>query len=61
MKKRSEISIKVRFSAYCSFIVCPIGIDDQKLLLFDDFQCIDEGTLMGKVSKEVIKEMRKAN
>ena len=42
-------------------IACPIGVDDQKLLLFDDFKCWDEGTLMGTVSKETIKEMRKAN
>ena len=42
-------------------IACPIGVDDQKLLLFDDFKCWDEGTLIGTVSKETIKEMRKAN
>ena len=42
-------------------IACPIGVDNQKLLLFDDFKCWDEGTLMGTVNKETIKEMRKAN
>ena len=42
-------------------IACFMGEDEQKLVLFDDFQCIDEGTLMGTVSKEVIQEMRKAN
>ena len=42
-------------------IVCPIGIDDRKILLFENFMCIDEGVLMGKVSPEVIEKMPKAN
>ena len=42
-------------------IVCTIGQEDRKLLLFDDFLCIDEGVVMGKVSPEVIKEMPKSN
>ena len=42
-------------------VVCPIGVDEQKLLLFDDFKCFDEGTLMGTVNKETIREMKKAN
>lgn len=42
-------------------IVCPFGLEDKKLLLFDDFRCWDEGCLMGKVSKDVIKQMRKSN
>lgn len=42
-------------------IVCNIGTDDRKLLLYDDFVCIDEGVLIGKVSKEVIRKMRKCN
>ena len=42
-------------------IVCTIGQEDKKLLLFDDFKCWDEGCLMGKVSPEVISQMRKAN
>ena len=32
-----------------------------KLILFDDFQCLDEGCYMGKVNPEVIAQMRKAN
>ena len=44
-----------------SDIVCKIGQEDRKLLLFDDFLCIDEGVVMGKVSPEVIKEMPKSN
>lgn len=42
-------------------IVCPIGLEDKKLLLFDDFSCWDEGCYMGKVSKAVIEQMRKCN
>ena len=44
-----------------SDIVCTIGQEDRKLLLFDDFFCIDEGVVMGKVSPEVISEMPKSN
>ena len=42
-------------------IVCTIGQEDKKLLLFDDFNCWDEGVLMGKVSPKVIEQMRKCN
>jgi len=42
-------------------IVCPIEIEDKKALLFDDFDCWDEGTLVGKVSPETIKQLRKSN
>ncbi len=42
-------------------IVCPIGQEDKKLLLFDDFMCLDEGVVMGKVCPEVIAQMRKSN
>ena len=40
-------------------IVCPIGVDDRKTLLFDDFTCIDGGCI--EVSEEVIKQMPKCN
>ena len=42
-------------------IVCPIGVDDRKTLLFDDFTCIDGGCIVGQVSEEVIKQMPKCN
>ena len=42
-------------------VVCKIGQEDRKLLLFDDFLCIDEGVVMGKVSPEAISEMPKSN
>ncbi len=42
-------------------IAAPYGIEDKKLLLFDDFVCWDEGCYMGEVSKEVISQMCKSN
>lgn len=43
-------------------VLCPYGIADKKLLLFDDFTCIDDdGVVMGKASPEVIKKMSKSN
>lgn len=42
-------------------IVCPFGLEDKKLLLYDDFLCWDEGVLVGAVSKEVISRMPKVN
>lgn len=42
-------------------IVSTIGQEDKKLLLFDDFNCWDEGLYMGRVSPEVIAQMRKSN
>ena len=42
-------------------VVCTIGQEDKKLLLFDDFTCLDEGEIIGRVCPEVIKRMRKVN
>lgn len=42
-------------------VVCRIGVDDRKLLLFDNFGCWDEGCYIGQVSKSVIEQMRKVN
>ncbi len=42
-------------------VVCTIGQEDRKLLLFDDFSCFDEGCYIGKVSPEVIEKLRKTN
>ena len=42
-------------------VACPFGVEDKKLLLFDDFVCWDDGVSMGKVSKDVIRQMLKAN
>ena len=42
--------------------VLPSDIDLlRKLLLYDNFNCWDEGCLVGPVSKEVIAQMRKSN
>lgn len=42
-------------------IVCRIGQEGKKLLLFYDFHCLDEGELISKVCPEVISQMRTAN
>ena len=42
-------------------IACFFGVEDKKLLLFDDFGCWDEGCYMGQVSPTVISQLRKAN
>ena len=42
-------------------VVCPCGLEDKKLLLYDDFGCWDEGCYMGAVSKDVISQMPKSN
>ena len=42
-------------------VACPYGIEDRKLLLYDNFSCFRNGVYMGEVSPEVIKQMKKAN
>lgn len=44
-----------------SDVVCPIGIDNRKALLFDDFHCISNGEYKGQVSPETIAQMPKCN
>ena len=41
-------------------IVCPYGLEDRKILLFDSFGCWVEGEYIGQVSPEVIKLLPKA-
>lgn len=42
-------------------VVCRMGMEDKKLLLFDNFNLWDEGEYIGPVSPETIKKMRKAS
>ena len=42
-------------------VVCPFGLEDKKLLLYDDFLCWAEGVLVGAVSRAVISQMPKEN
>jgi hypothetical protein len=42
-------------------VVCTIGQEDRKLLLFDNFICFDDGVYVGEVSPEVIERMPKKN
>ena len=43
-------------------VVCTIGQENRKILLFDDFRCVDlaNGKLLGTVSKELIDKLPKA-
>ena len=42
-------------------ILAPYGIDDRKAILADDFTCMVDGEVIGKVSLEVIAKMPKVN
>lgn len=42
-------------------VVCTYGQEDKKLLLFDNFECYDEGEYIGVVSPQVIRQLRKVN
>ena len=42
-------------------VICNIGQEDRKILLFDNFTCLDEGLVVGKVSRETIEQMPKSN
>ena len=42
-------------------VICTFGIDDRKVLLFDNFTCINEGEILGKVSKEIIAQLPHCN
>lgn len=42
-------------------IVTKVGVEDSKLLLFDNFTCWDEGEKIGEVSADTIKKLRKSN
>lgn len=42
-------------------VVCNIGMEESKLLLYDDFRCWDEGVLVGTVGADTIKQLRKSN
>ena len=42
-------------------VVMKVGQEEKKLLLFDDFKCIDEGCIVGNVSEDTIRQMPKCN
>ena len=44
-------------------VICRIGQEDKKLLLFDDFKCLDTetGEFFGIVNSETIKKLKKSN
>lgn len=42
-------------------VACRIGVEDKKLLLFDNFTCVADGEIIGEVSPQTISQMPKAN
>lgn len=42
-------------------VLCRMGMCDKKILLSDEFTCIDQGEIIGEVSKETIAKMRTTN
>ena len=42
-------------------VVCPIGNEQKKLLLYDDFNCFIDGEFIGNVSNDIIMKMPKCN
>lgn len=42
-------------------VICRCGIEDKKLLLFDDFTCINEGEYIGEMSPAIKKCLRTTN
>ena len=40
-------------------IVCPYGLEDRKILLFDSFGCWKDGEYIGKVGPETIEKLPK--
>ena len=42
-------------------IVCPTGVDGKKMLLYDDFNCWEDGCLVGKVCPETISRLPKCS
>lgn len=42
-------------------VACRCGIEDRKLLLFDDFTCIADGEIIGKANAQTLGKMPKAN
>ena len=42
-------------------VLCFYGVEDRKLLLADNFTCINDGEILGAVSRENIKQLKKSN
>ena len=42
-------------------VVCRCGLENRKLLLFDNFTCWDEGELIGEISLETKKQLHTSN
>ena len=42
-------------------VITTFGLEDKKLLLYDNFNCFDEGCYVGEVSPAVIRQLRTCN
>ena len=42
-------------------VVCSYGVEGKKAILFDNFTCINDGEIIGQVSKETIAQLPKCN
>ena len=61
-KRRHELIANLAFEfGVTARTITAIGMEDNKLLLYDDFTCIDEGRFVGVVSPAVIKQLRGCN
>lgn len=44
-----------------SDVLCEFGVDNRKMVLSPNMLCIDEGEIIGTISKETIKRLKKSN
>ena len=42
-------------------VICHFGVDDRKLILYDDFKCIVDGCLIGQASHNTLSRLPKCN
>ncbi len=42
-------------------IACKCGVDDKKVVLFDDFICYEDGEIIGNVGRDTIERLPKSN
>lgn len=58
-----KLQTYVKANILAEDVVCPTGVDDKKVILFDDFTCIDnDGVVLGNASSaEVLAQMPKTN
>ena len=58
--KESDIIWRITRFINSEDVLCRVGIEDKKLVLYDKFGCWDEGEYLGAMSEETKKRMRGA-